>query len=37
MWTDTTRAHHARNGLALPSDLTDEEWAVLEPVARQSG
>jgi hypothetical protein len=31
MWTDTTRAHHARNGLALPSDLTDEEWAVLEP------
>jgi putative transposase len=31
MWTDTTRAHHARSGLALPSDLTDEEWAVLEP------
>jgi hypothetical protein len=34
MWTDTTRAHHARNGLALPSDLTDEEWAVLEPFFR---
>ncbi len=31
MWTDTTRAHHARAGLALPSDLTDGEWAVLEP------
>ncbi len=31
MWTDTTRAHHARAGLALPSDLTDSEWAVLEP------
>ena len=31
MWTDTTRAHYARAGLALPSDLTDAEWAVLEP------
>ena len=31
MWTDTTRAYHARAGLALPSDLTDAEWAVLEP------
>lgn len=31
MWTDTTRAHHARSGLALPSDLTDGEWSVLEP------
>ena len=31
MWTDTTRGHHAREGLALPSDLTDGEWAVLEP------
>src|SRR5579863_380334 len=32
MWTDTTRAFHARSGLALPSDLTDAEWAVLEPL-----
>src|SRR5215217_506028 len=32
MWTDTTRALHARTGLALPSDLTDAEWAVLEPL-----
>lgn len=32
MWTDTTRALHARNGLALPSDLTDAEWSLLEPL-----
>jgi len=31
MWTDTTRAKHARNGLRYSSDLTDDEWAVLEP------
>ena len=31
MWPDTTRAYHARTGLALPSDLTDAEWSVLEP------
>ena len=31
MWTHTTRVQHARKGLALPSDLTDGEWAVLEP------
>lgn len=31
MWTDTTRAQHAREGLALPSDLIDAEWALLEP------
>jgi transposase len=32
MWTDTTRAQFARSGLRLPSDLTDPEWAVLEPL-----
>jgi transposase len=32
MWTDTTRAQHARKGLRLPSDMTDAEWQVLEPV-----
>ena len=32
MWTDTTRALHARSELALPSDLTNAEWAVLEPL-----
>jgi transposase len=31
MWTDTTRKQHARKGPGLPSDLTDAEWAVLEP------
>ena len=31
MWTDTARAQHARKGPGLPSDLTDAEWAVLEP------
>ncbi|MDR2857357.1 MAG: IS5/IS1182 family transposase, partial [Novosphingobium sp.] len=29
VWTDTTRAQHARDGLALPSDMTDAEWLVL--------
>jgi transposase len=32
MWTDTTRKQHARSGLRLPSDLTDAEWLVLEPL-----
>ena len=32
MWTETTRALHARKGLRLPSDLTDEEWAIFEPL-----
>ena len=31
MWTDTTRAQYARAELTLPSDLTDTEWALLEP------
>ena len=31
MWTDTTRTEHARKEQRLPSDLTDREWAVLEP------
>ena len=32
MWTDTTSKQFARSGLRLPSDLTDAEWAVLEPL-----
>ena len=32
MWTETTRHKHARKGLRYSSDLTDEEWAVLEPL-----
>src|ERR1700681_4909634 len=32
MWTDITRAKHARKGLRYSSDLTDAEWWVLEPL-----
>jgi putative transposase len=32
MWTDTTRRQYARAELLLPSDLTDAEWAILEPL-----
>lgn len=31
MWADTTRAHMLVAHLALPSDLSDAQWAVLEP------
>lgn len=31
MWTDTTRAQFARADLALPSNLADAEWTLLEP------
>jgi transposase len=31
MWTTTTRRHHSRTGLRYTSDLTDAEWALLEP------
>ena len=32
MWTDITRRKHARKGLRYSSDLTNAEWAVLEPL-----
>jgi hypothetical protein len=32
MWTDTARQQYARAELLLPSDLTDPEWAILEPL-----
>ena len=32
MWTPTTRAQHRRAGLRYGSDLTDAEWAILEPL-----
>ena len=35
MWTPTTRADHNRDGLRVASDLTDAEWAVLEPLLPQ--
>jgi transposase len=31
MWTDITRAKHARKGLRYSSDMTDAEWAFLAP------
>ena len=31
MWTDITREKHARKGLRYSSDMTDAEWAFLEP------
>ncbi len=31
MWTPATRRRHSRAHLRYASDLTDEEWALLEP------
>ena len=30
-WTETTRRHYRREGLRYASDLTDDEWALIEP------
>ena len=32
MWTPTTRRHYSREGLRYETDLTDAEWAVIEPL-----
>ncbi len=32
MWTPVTRSQHDREHLRYGSDLTDEEWALLEPL-----
>ncbi len=32
MWTTETRRIYERPGLRYPSDLTDEEWALVEPL-----
>ena len=32
MWTAENRAKYNRDHLRYPSDLTDEEWAVVEPL-----
>lgn len=32
MWNPTTRVQHRRAGLRDGSDLTDAEWAILEPL-----
>ncbi len=31
MWTDENRARYDRSRLRYPSDLTDEEWALIKP------
>ena len=40
MWTQEHRRAHARKGLRYPSDLTDPEWELVEPLlplARRGG
>ena len=32
MWTNDNRARYDRSKLRYPSDLTDEEWAVIAPL-----
>ena len=32
MWTSANRARDERRGLRYPSDLTDEEWALIRPL-----
>ncbi len=32
MWTDENRGLYERKGLRYPSDLTDEEWALIAPL-----
>ena len=31
MWTDENRGRYDRSKLRFPSDLTDEEWALIKP------
>ena len=32
MWTDENRRRYNRDKLRYPSDLTDEEWALIQPL-----
>lgn len=32
MWTNANRARYERRGLRYPSDLTDQEWALIRPL-----
>ena len=32
MWTTENRARYDRSNLRYPSDLTDDEWALIEPL-----
>ena len=35
MWTEITRRKYQREGQRYASDLTDAEWALIEPQMRQ--
>ena len=35
MWTIENRARYDRSQLRYPSDLTDAEWALIEPISRR--
>ena len=37
MWTAEHRRAANRSGLRYPSDLTDAEWALVEPMIPPSG
>jgi len=32
MWTEENRARYNRDQLRYPSDLTDDEWAIIKPM-----
>lgn len=32
MWTEENRRRYERRGLRYPSDVTDEEWAIIAPL-----
>ena len=36
MWTPATRRQHSRPGLRYETDLTDAEWALIEPLIRRA-
>ena len=37
MWTNENRARYDRSHLRYPSDLTDDEWQLVEPLIPQAG
>ena len=37
MWTSYNRGRYDRSALRYPSDLTDDEWALIEPLIRLLG
>jgi len=36
MWTSKNRARYDRSKLRYPSDLTDDEWGLVEPLIRRA-